>query len=126
MAIFKDISVTFKPHPLTGDVSTVSDAKCVGQSIRNIVLTNMYERPFSSQEIAGNITSYLFEPFTPAIARDIEDQLLTAIVDNEPRCIIDRIDVEEDLVNYQLSVTVQYTIKTTDISDKITVFLQRV
>ena len=58
---FKDLSVTFKKHPVTNDLVTVKDKTAIAQSISNILQTNRGDRPFKPR-LGADIRSLLFEP----------------------------------------------------------------
>ena len=58
--VFKDIPLSFTAHPVTGNVKALTNRDAVKQSVKNIVLTNFYERPYSPN-LGGNILSQLFE-----------------------------------------------------------------
>ena len=57
---YKDLDLAFTAHPITGDVATKSDSDAVRRAVRNIVMTNYYERPFKPS-LGGNIRGLLFE-----------------------------------------------------------------
>ena len=63
---FKDLSITFKKHPVTDDLVTVKDKAAVAQSIKGLLLTRRGERPFQP-DIGSNIRKALFEPMTSAV-----------------------------------------------------------
>ena len=58
---FKDLSITFKKHPVTDDLVTVKDKSAVAQSIKGLLLTRRGERPFQP-EIGSGLQNLLFEP----------------------------------------------------------------
>ena len=62
---FRDLDLYFTKASGTKDVNKVTDVQAVKRSIRNLVLTNHYERPFHP-EIGSNILGTLFEPMTPS------------------------------------------------------------
>ena len=57
---YKDLDLNFMAHPITGDVTTKSDSEAVKRAVKNIVLTNYYERPFKPS-LGGNIRGLLFD-----------------------------------------------------------------
>ena len=57
--IYKDLNLNFSANPVTQDVTTVTDVISVKRSIRNLLLTNHYDRPFHP-EIGSNIQHLLF------------------------------------------------------------------
>ena len=76
--IYKDLNLNFTANPVTGDVATITDVNAVKRSVRNLLLTNHYDRPFHP-EIGSNIPYLLFENFGPItgnqLARQIEEMI---------------------------------------------------
>ena len=64
---FKDLSVTFKKHPVTDDLVQVKDKAAIVQSISNLLLTMKGERPFQPN-LGSNVKKVLFEPMDYASA----------------------------------------------------------
>ena len=60
---YRDFSLFFTKNPVTGDVTTITDVQDVKRSVRNLVLTNEFDRPFHP-EIASHVRDLLFQPFT--------------------------------------------------------------
>lgn len=87
----QDIDFSFKKHPLTGDIAIKKGSAALKQSIKNIVMTNYYERCFNV-EVAGNLTAQLFENITVLTLQQIRDNISNALTNFEPDC--DLIDVE--------------------------------
>ena len=59
LAIFyRDLNIGFKAHPVTGALLTVKNAESVKQGVRNLILTNHYERPYRPS-YGGNVGQYL-------------------------------------------------------------------
>lgn len=125
MTIYKDFSLGFAPHPLTGDVSSVVDERAVIQSIKNIVLTNQFERPFSSQDISGNITGLLFELADGILETTIKDELFIAIANYEPRATILDIITKLNPGGNSLVVTITFSIKRRETPVTFDLLIQR-
>ena len=81
---FKDISLSFSPHPVTKDLPVLVNERAITRSVRNLVETIPTERFFNSL-LGTDIRDSLFEGFTPLTATVIEDQIRTTIYNNEPR-----------------------------------------
>ena len=82
--VFKDLDLDFEAHPVTGDISKLSNEEAVKRSIRNLVLLNHYEI-FTHPEIASGVTQLLFENMETNTARVIQ-RLITELIKNfEPR-----------------------------------------
>ena len=71
---YKDLDLFFTAHPITGDVATKSDSDAVRRAVRNIVLTNYYERPFKPS-LGGNVRGLLFELDTDRQVRRARKQM---------------------------------------------------
>ena len=106
---FKDISLSFLPHPVTGDLGVLKNERAIKQSVRNIVETIPGEK-FFAPLFGSNVRGQLFENANYAAAFAIEEQILFALQNYEPR--IDDIVVKVDLFldQNELGVGVSYTI----------------
>jgi phage baseplate assembly protein W len=122
---FRDIAIKGGSHPLTGDLLTVSDSSAVGQSIRNIILTNQTERFFDHIEFGVGIESYLFDLYDDDLGSRLHDHILSQVAYYEPRAII--IDVVMHPISHlnQLGIDITYKIKTTDYIDVVSITLER-
>lgn len=82
--LYSDLDLKFTPNPVTGDVSFSYDETAVIRAIRNLVLTNFYERPFQP-DLGSNINAFLFEQMTIITASALEQEILNLINNYEPR-----------------------------------------
>lgn len=122
---YKDLSLTGKAHPLTGDIVTVSGASAINQSLRTIVLANTYDRPFSSKDIAGNVNAFLFEFADDITNNELKTGIAVAINNNEPRInLIDILSVNLP-EQYSIQVSIIYSIKTTNSTQEFSIILDR-
>jgi phage baseplate assembly protein W len=122
---FSDLNLTFGAHPATGDVLKRYDEDAVKNSIRHLILTKNFERPFHP-ELGCQVYNLMFENYTAItseLARRTIEAVLTAY---EPRAkIIDiRLDPSED--NNEMSITVEFMIINSDRPLTVTTFLNRV
>ena len=104
---FKDLSVTFKKHPVTDDLVTVKDKAAVAQSIKGLLLTRRGERPFQP-DIGSNIRKALFEPMTSAVSSSIKTFVRDLIETYEPRAELVSVDTTEDFDNNTYNVTITF------------------
>ena len=81
---YRDFDLSFKRHPTTGKLLIKKDDEAVKQAVKNIVLTNRYERPYHP-EFGGDIRTRLFDLFTTITQSDFENRINTAIENYEPR-----------------------------------------
>ena len=90
---FKDISLSFSPHPVTKDLPVLTNERAIVRSVRNLVETIPTERFFNSL-IGTDIRDSLFENFTAITPTIIEDQVRNTIRNFEPR--VGEIGIEVD------------------------------
>ena len=90
---FKDISLSFNPHPVTKDLPILSNERAIVRSVRNLVETIPTERFFNSL-IGTDIRDSLFDNFTSVTVTIIEDQIRTTLRNFEPR--VNNVGVEVD------------------------------
>ena len=90
---FKDISLSFSPHPVTKDIPVLLNERAIVRSVRNLVETIPTERFFNSR-LGTDIRDSLFENFTVTTVTVIEDQIRETIRNFEPR--VGEIGVEVD------------------------------
>ena len=81
---FKDISFSFKPHPVTKDLLTLTNERAIIRSVRNLVETIPTERFFNSS-IGTDIRASLFENYYPTLMTVIKDQIIETVTRFEPR-----------------------------------------
>ena len=101
---YSDMDLTFTRHPIKNDVVLSVDDQAVIRSIRNLVLTNHYERPFHP-EIGSNVRKMLFEPISPLTANYIQREIEDTIKNFEPRAKLQQvlIQIEPDQ-NYYMAI----------------------
>ena len=90
---FKDISLSFSPHPVTKDLPVLLNERAIVRSVRNLVETIPTERFFDSS-LGTDVRASLFENFTATTVTIIEDQIRSTVRTYEPR--VDDIGVEVD------------------------------
>ena len=106
---FKDISLSFSPHPVTKDLPVLTNERAIARSVRNLVETIPSERFFNSL-LGTDVRGSLFELFTTETVTVIEDQVQTTIANFEPR--VDNVSVQVDAQydNNEFNVTVFFDI----------------
>ena len=121
---YKDLSFDFTANPQTGDVATVKDAVSVKRGIKNILLTQGFERLFQP-EIGSGIKNILFEPMTPLTEQRLSDACRDAIEAWEKRASVIDITVisEEEYNRYR--VAIKFSINNSLETEQVDVFLNR-
>ena len=90
---FKDISLSFSPHPVTKDLPVLLNERAIVRSVRNLVETIPTERFFNSL-LGTDIRDSLFESFSTSTVTIIEDQVRETIRNFEPR--VGELSIEVD------------------------------
>ena len=106
---FKDLSITFKKHPVTDDLVTVKDKAAIVQSIQTLILTKKGERPFQP-DLGCDVQSLLFEPLDYGSAALIKGEIAETLERYEPRITINAILCTPDFMNNGFEVEVEFTI----------------
>ena len=83
--IYKDLNLGFQQNSATKDIQKITDVEAVKRSVRNLINTNHYEKPFHP-EIGSNLRAMLFENMTPQMNHLISKQIERLIQNYEPRC----------------------------------------
>lgn len=123
---YRDLNLSFIANPIRKDISILIDADAVKQSIKNLVLTKHYERPFHP-EIGCNVTALLFENATSIVAANIQRSVQDVIQNFEDK----RVQLQSVIVNVDLdrngyNVTIIFYILNITEQQTVDFFLERV
>ena len=91
--IYKDLNLDFQKNTATSDIQKLTDVEAVKRSVRNLINTNHYEKPFHP-EIGSNLRAMLFENITPQITHVISKQIELLIKNYEPRCRLVQVNTQ--------------------------------
>ena len=121
---YRDLDLFFSRKQGSGDVNRITDIEAVKRSVRNLVLTNFYEKPFHP-EIGSGVRDMLFENMSPVtavvLARKVED-----VIENfEPRARLIGVRALPNLDRNEYEVTIEFFVVNTptELVD-MTVFLE--
>ena len=106
---FKDISLSFSPHPVTKDLPILKNENAIVRSVRNLVQTIPTERFFNSN-IGSDVQDSLFGFVDYGTASLIEDQILTVVTNFEPRVENLQVEVEPQMDNNSFGVIVRFDV----------------
>lgn len=110
---FSDLDINFLANPVTGDIARKYDEAAIKQSVKNLVLTNHYERLFHP-EIGSQITALLFEPFSPLMKFTMERAIINTINNYEPRVQLISVEVNLNEDNHTVYVSIVFRIINTE------------
>ena len=111
---FKDLSMSFKFNPLSGDLITLKNENAIARAVRNIVLTTPGEK-FFDPDFGSNVGEILFENVDDITAVSIEDEIKSSLKNYEPRVELIDVNVEPNFDENQFDVTISYRIVGIDI-----------
>ena len=122
--VFSDLNLNFVAHPLTGDITKLTNIEAVKRSVRNLINTNFYERPFHP-EIGSNVRAVLFEPVSPII-EDILSRHIQDVIENfEPRVELININSKAILDENAYTVTIEFFVHNSPSGvQKVNLFLE--
>ena len=126
--IYKDLSLFFTPNPVSGDVTMVTDVQDIKRSVRNLVMTNRFEKPFHP-EIASHVRDLLFERFTPITFNLLRNRIETVLANYEPRVSVTDIEIDDSgraMDNNELNVRIFFTLKNDPEIQSVDILLERV
>lgn len=106
---FKDLSVTFKKHPVTNDLIVVKDKAAIAQAIQNLLFTRIGERVFQP-DLGSRLLNLLFEPLDNATAALISLEIRQVLERYEPRITVDRVIAYPDSEENGFQVELSYVI----------------
>jgi phage baseplate assembly protein W len=121
---FSDLDINFLVNPATKDVARKYDEAAIKQSVRNLILTNHYERLFHP-EIGSQITALLFEPFSPMMRLAMERAIINTINNYEPRVQLIAVDVTLNEDNHTVYVSITFRIINTERPLAVDITLKR-
>ena len=122
---WSDLDLDFTAHPVTKDIVRKTNVEAVKRSVRNLILTNRYERPFHP-EIDGGVTRHLFSLSTPETKHDIKLAVENCLTNFEPRVVVDDVRVTGDLDANGFNVSIYFTVVNSPQPIEVALFLERI
>jgi len=103
--IYRDLDLDFQVNSATKDIQKLSDVESVKRSVRNLINTNHYERPFHP-EIGSDVRGMLFEPMTPLTALNLQRKVAEVLNNFEPRINLQQVLASPDIDrnSYELKI----------------------
>ena len=99
---FKDISMSFKFNPLSGDLITLKNENAIAKAVRNIILTSPGEK-FFDPDFGSSVSEIMFENVDDITAVSIEDEIKSCLDNYEPRVEIINVNVEPNFDEINLT-----------------------
>lgn len=122
--IFSDLDLNFTAHPVNKDITRRYDENAIKTSLKNLILTSNYERPFHS-EIGSPIKRLLFEPATPMLENLVQRAIVDVITNFEPRVQLLDVIVNLSPDTNSLYVSIEFKIVNTESPLTLDLVLER-
>jgi len=124
-SFYKDLDLDFTRNVVTNDVVKIEDVNAVKRSVKNLIQTNHYERPFHP-ELGCGIRELLFENFTPLTGIFIRRKVEEVITNYEPRARLSQVTVNEQPDRNGIEVTVYFYVMNIPEPVSVSTLLQRI
>ena len=122
---YVDLDLDFTRHPVTNDVVKITDVDAVKRSVRNLINTQFYERPFHP-ELGCGVRDMLFENYTPMTGIFMRRKIEEVIRNYEPRANLTSIQVNEQMDRNAIDVVVNFYVLNLPNPVSVTTTLQRI
>jgi phage baseplate assembly protein W len=120
----RDLDLSLKIHPIRKDIIPLKDDAAIKNAVRNLLVSNFYERPFQD-DLGANLRGLLFEPAGLITTLNIKDNIKSVLKKYEPRVVVTDISVNnlENENSYQ--IIVNFLIKEYDSASGVEIVLRR-
>ena len=122
--IYKDLDLDFGRNVVTSDVNKLTDVEAVKRSVRNLINTSHFERPFHP-EIGSNVRAMLFEPVTPLTALNLQRKVEEVLLNFEPRIKLVQILARPNIDANAYNLTISFYVIGTTQPVTVETFLER-
>lgn len=122
---YSDIDFNFTMKPMVGDIALSYDNQAVIRSIRNLLLTNFYERPFNP-DLGSNINNLLFENISVVTSMALQNEIERVINNYEPRAQLKTVVITPNPDTNSYAATITFFLQNQATPTTITVLLERV
>lgn len=122
--LFSDLNISFKAHPVTGNLYLVKNNDAIKQAVKNLILTNKFEVLFNA-DCYSNVTFSLFQNMDSSDLVVLKTSIQNVIENYEPRCQIIDIKYKDDLDNNGFYIEIVYLPLNSVTLETIDIFLER-
>lgn len=122
---YKDLDLDFTRHPVTNDVVKIDDVNAVKRSVRNLINTNFYERPFHP-ELGCGVRDLLFENYSPLTGLFMRRKIQEVLDNYEPRARVTSIALNEQPDRNAIDVQIMFYVLNLPEPVTVTTTLQRI
>ena len=119
-----DLDLSLKKHTIQKDIIPLKDDRAIRNAVKNLVLTNFYERPFQHSK-GGNLSGFLFEPADAITAYEMKEAIANVLNYHESRISLRGIDILNDMDENAWIINIKFLIKSINIVTNVEVLLRR-
>jgi phage baseplate assembly protein W len=120
----RDLDLSLKIHPIRKDIIPLKDDAAVKNAIKNLLITNFYERPFAD-DLGANLRGLLFEPAGIITNIELRDNIRACIEKYESRVLVTSIDITDYIDTNEYLIEVFFTIKGFNVEQVVEIPLRR-
>ena len=121
---YRDLDLDFGRNSVTNDVNNLTDVEAVKRSVRNLINTSHFDRPFHP-EIGSSVRALLFEPMTPLTALNLQRKVQEVLVNFEPRIRLVQIVVNPNIDNNAYDLRIYFYVVGSNELVEVQTFLER-
>ena len=120
----RDLDLSLKIHPVRRDIIPLRDDNAIKNALRNLLVSNFYDRPFSRDK-GANLKGLLFEPADMFTRISLRKNIENVIKKYEPRVSINQIKIVDDQDKNSYRINVNFKIKEFDTDESVEILLRR-
>tara|TARA_Y100000385_G_C13082008_1_gene634453 strand:- start:1209 stop:1658 length:450 start_codon:yes stop_codon:yes gene_type:complete len=120
----RDLDLSLKIHPIRKDIIPLKDDNAIKNALRNLLVSNFYDRPFSRDK-GANLKGLLFEPADVFTKISLRRNIESVVKKYEPRVALREIIVNDDPDSNSYNINVNFKIKENDTAESVTIVLRR-
>jgi len=121
---YKDLDLDFGRNMATNDVNKLTDVNAVKRSVRNLINTSHYDRPFHP-ELGSSVRAMLFEPMSPLTALNLQRKVQEVLINFEPRIKLVQITANPDIDRNSYQLRIYFYVVGSDNLVEVETFLER-
>jgi len=119
-----DLDLSLVPHGITKDLIPLKDDRAIKNAVKNLILTNFYERPFQHNK-GANLRGLLFEPADYITKIELKDGIKEVLSFHEPRISVKGIEVQDETERNAYKIIVHFLIKEINADETVSITLKR-
>ena len=120
----RDLDLSLKIHPIRKDIIPLKDDAAIKNAIKNLLITNFYERPFAD-DLGANLRGLLFEPAGIITNIELRSNIRDVIQKYEPRVSVTSIDITDNIPRNEYLIEVFFNIKGINVEQVVEIPLRR-